>query len=439
MDNSTTTIDPADLVLADENQIRIAGWPDEPLRIQEEHVDGLLLWCVHRKSTDISIQTDRPVVIEVDGVLYPITRRSLDSADITNILMKIYGPDALAKLASGTDLDLSYEVRPERLVRYRFRTNITAILSKGRDSVQITMRALPSLPPTMAELGIEEGIIRNWAPRQGLVLVTGPTGSGKTTLLASGCRMLIEREQGCGKLLTYESPIEYVYDLITGPRSLVAQSEIPRHIGSFAAGVRNALRRKPNIILVGEARDRATMSAAIEAGQTGHLVYSTVHTVGVAATVRRIISVFEPAERTERAYALMETLRMIVTQALVPKAGGGRIGLREYLVFDDNIREQLLDMSIDKWTVESQRFLVRYGRTMEQSANEAFKKGLIDRHTYLFLTKGFSGDDKGDMAMLAESSAPSTKPTFEEILKTASAIDVIDDSAELADDDTTMI
>jgi len=439
MDNSTTAVDPADLHLADANQILIGGWPDEPLRIQEDHVDGMLLWCALQRATDISIQTDRPVIIEVDGVLYPITRRTLDSADITNILMRIYGPDALAKLASGTDLDLSYEVRPERLKRYRFRTNITAILSRGRDSVQITMRSLPGLPPTMVDLGIEEQIIRNWAPRQGLVLVTGPTGSGKTTLLASGCRMLIEREEGCGKLLTYEAPIEYVYDTITGPRSLVAQSEIPRHLGSFAAGVRNALRRKPNIIMVGEARDRATMSAAIEAGQTGHLVFSTVHTIGVAATVRRIISVFEPGERSERAYALMETLRMIVTQALVPKVGGGRIGLREFLVFDDNIREQLLNMPIDRWTSESQRFLVRYGQTMEQSANRAFEKGLIDRRTYLFVTKGLSGDEQFDdsgFAQVKKEEEAKASPSLGEIMEAAKSIE----QDELYDDDdTTMI
>lgn len=373
--------------------VSIGTWPDEPLRIQDTDVDAMLLWCAQKRATDTTIQTDRPVYIEVDGTLYPITRRSLDSADMANILNRIYGPDALAKLASGHDLDLSYEVRPDRNTRYRFRTNITAILSKGRDSVQITMRSLPNLPPTMADLGIEQALIENWSPRQGLVLVTGPTGSGKTTLLAAGCRMLIERPQGCGKLLTYEAPIEFVYDAVTGPRSLVAQSEIPRHLPHFAAGIRNALRRKPNIILVGEARDRETMSAAIEAGQTGHLVFSTLHTTGVAATVRRIISVFEPAERTERAFAMMETLRLIVTQALVPKVGGGRIGLREYLVFDDNVREQLLDTPIERWTLETQRFLTRYGKTMEQSANEAFKAGLIDRRAYLLLTKGFSGED----------------------------------------------
>jgi len=373
----------------------IGTWAEEPLRVQEDNVDSLLLWCVTRKASDISIQTDRPVYIEVDGVLFPITRRALDSADMVNILARIYGQDALAKLASGRDLDLSYEIRPDRATRYRFRTNITAILSRGRDSVQITMRSLPNLPPTMKDLNIEEKIIENWAPRQGLIMITGPTGSGKSTLLAAGNRMLIEREQGCGKMLTYEAPIEYVYDQIVGERSLVAQTEIPKHLPDFAAGVRNALRRKPNIILVGEARDRETVAAAIEAGQTGHAVYSTAHTTGVAATIRRMVSVFEPAERTERAFALMETLRMVVTQVLVPKVGGGRIGLREFMVFDENVREIMLELPVERWTSEAQRLLVRYGKTMEQSATAAYKAGFIDRRWYLLLTKGFSGDESG--------------------------------------------
>jgi defect-in-organelle-trafficking protein DotB len=375
----------------DELAVKIGTWPDEPLRFSETHVDELLVWGARKEASDITLQTDRPAYIEVDGVLFPVTRRSLDSADMANILTRIYGPDGQAKLAAGKDLDLSYEVRLDRNTRFRFRVNITAVMSKGRDSAQITLRSLPNLPPTMQELGIEPNIIRNWSPRQGLILVTGPTGSGKTTLLAAGCRMLIEREEGCGKMLTYEAPIEYVYDAITGPRSLVAQSEIPRHLPTFASGIRNALRRKPNIILVGEARDRETVTAAIEAGQTGHLVYSTVHTIGVAATVRRIVSVFEPAERLERAFAMMETLRLIVTQALVPKVGGGRIGLREYMVFDDAVRETLLGMPIERWTNETQRLLRRHGQSMEDTAGAAFKKRIIDRRTYLLLVKGFSG------------------------------------------------
>ncbi len=367
MDSGTPTVTSK----ADELALKIGTWPAEPLRLFEEQLDELLLWCVRQQASDTTIQTDRPVYIEVDGILFPVTRRSFDSADMANILNRIYGPDALAKLAGGQDLDLSYEVRPDRNTRVRFRCNITAILSKGRDSVQITLRTLPNLPPTLKDLGIEQALIDNWSPRQGLILVTGPTGSGKTTLLASGCRMMIEREQGCGKMLTYEAPIEYVYDAITGPRSLVAQSEIPRHLPNFATGVRNALRRKPSVILVGEARDRETVTAAIEAGQTGHLVFSTVHTIGVAATVRRMVSVFDPTERSERAFALIETMRMVVTQALVPKIGGGRLGLREFLVFDDAVRETLLDLPIERWTAETQRLLLKHGQSMEQTATKA--------------------------------------------------------------------
>ena len=376
-----------------ERQEEIGLWPDEPLRITAQHVDDLLIWCVLKRANDITIQTDRQVYIEVDGFIYAIMRRPIDSADMENIIVKIYGPDALAKLAAGKDLDLSYEIRADRNTRYRFRVNITAILSRGRDSVQITLRSLPNLPPTMLDLGVEQKIIDNWSPPQGMVLVTGPTGSGKTTLLAAGCRMLIERPLGCGKMLTYEAPIEYVYDQISGDHSIVAQSEVPRHIPSFAAGVRNAMRRKPNIILVGEARDRETINAAIEAGQTGHCVYTTVHTMGVANTIRRMISAFDPGERLERAFALMETLRMVVTQALVPRVGGGRMGVREFMVFDDNVRELMLDMPLERWTTELQRLVVRYGQTMEQAANKVFKEGLIERRYYLLLAKGFSGDE----------------------------------------------
>lgn len=362
-------------------------WPSEPTRFQDDHIDAFLLWCVQQGSSDITWQTDRPVYNEIHGKLYPGTFRPMDAADMAIVLTKIYGPEAQARLAGGDDLDVSYEIRPDRYTRHRFRVNITAILSKGRDAAQITMRALPSEPPTMASLNIEDDIVNNWAQRQGMVVITGPTGSGKTTLLASGCRMLLEKKHGCGKMLTYEAPIEFTYDTIHSPHSVVAQTEIPRHLPSFAAGVRNALRRKPNIILVGEARDKETISAAIEAGQTGHAVYTTTHTTGVASTIRRMISTFDADERAERAYALMETLRMVVTQSLVPKVGGGRVGVREWMVFNDIVRERLLDMDYNQWTSEIQRMIPNYGRTLNASAAMLFEAGTIERRWYLSLTQ----------------------------------------------------
>ena len=319
-------------------------------------------------------------------MLHPGTVRSMDAADMAAFLQTIYGAEAQARLASGRDLDISYEIRPDRYTRMRFRVNITAILSKGRDGAQITMRALPSEPPTMDDLDIEREIREAWAPRQGLVIITGPTGSGKTTLLASGNRMLLERGEGCGKMLTYEAPIEYVYDTIESPRSLVSQTEIPRHLPSFAHGIRNALRRKPEIILVGEARDRETINSSIEAAQTGHAVYTTTHTLGVANTIQRMLSTYEMKEREERSIALMETLRLIVTQALVPRTGGGRIGVREWMKFPDEVREKLMDMHFTDWSGEIQRMIDQYGQTMERSAEIVFEKGIISRRHYLLLS-----------------------------------------------------
>ncbi len=366
-------------------------WQDEPSRFAESHVDPFLLWCVKKDTSDVTIQSDRPVYTEIHGTLYPATFRPLDAADINVFLTRIYGPEANARLASGTDLDLSYEIRPDRYTRIRFRVNITAILSRGRDAAQITLRVLPNEPPTMLDLNIEEDIINSWSPRQGIVVVTGPTGSGKTTLLAAGIRMLLERRLGCGKVVCYEAPIEYVYDTIKSPRSLISQTEIPRHLPDFARGVRNALRRKPNIILVGESRDRETISASIEAAQTGHLVYTTTHTIGVANTVQRMVSTFEQEERDERAYSLLETIRLIITQALVPKIEGGRMGVREWMLFPDEVRDRLMSMNYAQWSSEIQRILPYYGQTMGRSAEIVFEKGLIDRRTYLLLSSSTGG------------------------------------------------
>ncbi|MCB1784078.1 MAG: Flp pilus assembly complex ATPase component TadA [Alphaproteobacteria bacterium] len=375
---------PVSLLKAEDNFAET--WPDEPVRFMEDHVDDFLLWCVKNGSSDITIQSDRTVYNEIHGVLYPATYRGIDAADMSVFLNKLYGPEARARLASGRDLDVSYEIRPDRYTRIRFRVNITAILSRGRDAAQITMRVLPSEPPTMKDLNIEREIMDNWSPRQGIVVVTGPTGSGKTTLLAAGNRMLLERPRGCGKMLTYEAPIEYVYDSISSPRSLVSQTEIPRHLPDFAHGVRNALRRKPEIILVGESRDRETINASIEAAQTGHAVYTTTHTLGVANTVQRMLSTYDMEEREERAVALMETLRLIVTQALVPRVGGGRCGVREWMKFPDDVREKLMDMHFTKWQGEIHRMINSYGQSMERSAEIAFEKGLIDRRSYLMLS-----------------------------------------------------
>ena len=143
---------------------------------------------------------------------------------------------------------------------------------------------------------------------------------------------------------------------------------------------------------IGEAdRARAVVAGKVTRGERimgfGHAVYTTTHTTGVAATIRRMISTFEGEERAERAYALMETLRMVVTQALVPKVGGGRVGVREWMVFNDIVREKLLDMDYNQWTAEIQRMIPSYGQTLKASASKLFEAGIIERRWYLTLTQ----------------------------------------------------
>ena len=386
-------------------------WPDEPDRFHENCIDDFLLWCVNKDSSDVTFQTNRQAYNEISGQLIPGTFRAMDASDVAAVVTKIYGAEALALLAGGTDLDLSYEIMISRVERIRFRVNMTAILADGRDGVQITMRTLPSIPPTMEQLSIEKEIVDNWHPRQGLVLVTGPTGSGKSTLMAAGNRMMIEK--GCGKMLTYEAPIEFTYDKILNKGSLVAQSEIPKHLPNFSAGVRNALRRKPEIILVGESRDRETMAASIEAGQTGHTVYTTLHTTGVAETVRRMVSTFDSSERSERAYSLMESLRLIVTQTLAPRVGGGRVGLREWMVFTDEIREKMLSMEFDRWSYELMKMVPMHGRSMAKSAKLEYDKGTIERRHYLAYIQGGKVEEEEERLVaeaMAEAEAEGKKP-----------------------------
>ena len=156
-------------------------------------------------------------------------------------------------------------------------------------------------------------------------------------MLASIIRSITENAESHRKILTYEAPIEFVFDNVEKISSIVSQSEIPRHLPSFAAGVRNALRRKPRLILVGEARDAETISAVMEAAMTGHPVYTTLHSNNVAETIRRLVITFPAEERQGRTIDIIETVRLIISQRLLPTIDGKRVALREYLIFDEKI------------------------------------------------------------------------------------------------------
>lgn len=368
--------------------------PDEPVRFTGRDFDRMMLHCTDMGASDITIQTDSKVFAEIFGRLEPITQRILSNTEVGDMLNAIYGPNGTTQISSGRDVDTHYEIRPDRKSRFRFRINGTACQVMGHDGIQITARTIPSQPPPLAGMQVEDDILANMAPQQGTVVVTGSTGSGKSTLLAAIIREIATQEAANRKILTYEAPIEFVYDGLDTPSSIICQSEIPKHLPTFAAGVRNALRRKPGLILVGEARDAETISAVIDAALTGHPVYTTLHSNGVADSVRRMISTFPNEERHGRALDILETLRLIVWQKLVPSTDGKRTALREYLVFNDHIRDQLLETDVDELTAKTRELLKIHGQPMLIDAERKFKAGMISERTYKKMIQGSKYADK---------------------------------------------
>ncbi len=361
-------------------------YPNEPSRFEAKHVDNLLVFCHRLQASDITIQTSAPIIVEIYGQLQTITRRELSHVEVSELLNAIYGANGTTQIMRGADLDTHYEVRPNRSERFRYRVNGTGCYVDGQEGIQITIRTIPAEPPLLASLNLPQKIIEACAPQEGVIYVTGATGSGKSTLLAATVRELAEQENSHRKILTYESPIEYVYDTLDMPTASISQSEVPRHLPTFAAGVRNALRRKPHVILVGEARDSETINAVLEAALTGHPVYTTLHSNGVAETIRRLVSSFPPEERLGRTIDIIETLRLIVWQRLVPSTDGKRIALREYLVFNEDIRDRLLESKLENITATTRQVLQQFGQPMQVDVDEKFEQGLISERTYNVLS-----------------------------------------------------
>ena len=368
-------------------------FPNEPNRIGPGDFDAILAFCNTLDASDITFQSGEPIMAECHGRLLKITNRNLTTSEVGEIINAIYGPNGTTQLLSGKDIDTHYEFRPNRSERYRYRINGTACLVEGYDGIQITARSIPTDPPALSTMNLPKEIIDAMAPHQGIVYVTGATGSGKSTLLAAIIKELAEDPESHRKVLTYESPIEFVYDSIKRPTAIISQSEIPRHLPSFAAGVRNALRRKPRLILVGESRDAETISASLEAALTGHPVYTTLHTNGVAEAIRRLVTSFPAEERHGRTIDIIETVRLIIWQKLVPTVDGKRVALREYLVFDETIRDQLLDAEPDNVTAITRQLVKDKGQPMIVEAERCYKEGIISDREYRVLVAGSKNSD----------------------------------------------
>ena len=383
-----------------------------------ERLDAFLLWAAKRGASDISFQTGAPAFIEVDGRLARATGAALDGVALGSLCARIFDATGEGILRGGRAIDCSHAVAEARGVFRRFRCNLAPVQAAGGFAVNITLRVLPGAPPSFEALGIEDEIVEAWDLRRGLTLVTGVPGSGKSTLLAAGTRRLLER--GAGRIQSYEAPIEFVFDHIEGNGALMSSSEIPRHFQSFADGLRSSLRRRPAAVIVGEARDRETVEAVVRAADYGIAVYSTAHTIGVSATIRRLLAEFPAGERAERGAALIDAMNLAVTQVLAPNPSGadqdgslrsGRTALREWLVFDDRLKAELLELPQTGWPARIETALAATGNNLAAAAGRAFAEGRIGPDVHRrYRTAAAGGGGNADLAGGYELEARSGDP-----------------------------
>src|SRR5213594_42119 len=330
----------------------------------------------HKDVSDIIFTVDRPLQVEVSGQLLPVpVQPPIDK-------LSPYQTEVIAlNLISGSlrltdDLmrtgscDSSYSLGE----RARFRINIFS----QRGNYSIVLRKLNAQIPTVLDLNLPEVILQAAKEKTGLVLVTGATGSGKSTTLAS----LLE-EINVSKaihIITLEDPVEFVY---TQKKATINQRELGTDFDSFANGLRAALRQAPKVIPVGEMRDRATVEIALSAAETGHLVFSTLHTIDAGQTINRILGMFETEEQEQVRYRLSDTLRWIISQRLAPRIGGGRYPLVEIMGANLRTKETIVQgESEGKSFYEIIEASHTFGwRTFDHSALEIYRKGIITEET----------------------------------------------------------
>lgn len=354
----------------------------EPVRFTPPEFDRLLIHANKIGASDIYINTERTLSARVHGRLVRLTHRKLNHAEVVGIVCDLYGgANADLQLRQGKPIDDAHSVKVDRDTNLRFRWCATGCLINANFGIEIVMRELTGMPPKLDRTQIHPKLMEGLFPRDGLVLVTGETGAGKSTFLASIIREIGENAEADTRVLTYESPIEYIYDKIPTTSCLIVQSAVPVDVLSFAEGIRNSLRRDPDVIVVGEARDAETIKSAIVAAQTGHALYTTVHSNSVATTFLRLIQALPVEELHSIMGSIIDSVRVIVSQQLVPSTDGRRVAVREFLVFDNAMRHELLSVAttnISMLPVRAGELVAQYGQTMVAHAQELHAAGRID-------------------------------------------------------------
>ena len=330
-------------------------------------IDELLERMVEANASDLHVTTGTPPAVRVRGDVERLEGfDALTGEETQQLLYRILSSEQQKHLELNRQLDFSYSI--PGLARFRVNTYFQ------RESIGAAFRLIPTELKTLEELGIPESLHVLAEKPRGLVLVTGPTGSGKSTTLAA---IIDEINRNRSEhILTIEDPIEFLH---RHKRCIVNQREIGPDATSFADALRAALRQDPDVILVGEMRDLETISTALTAAETGHLVFGTLHTQSAPSTIDRIIDVF-PAEQQEQVrIQIASSLQGVVTQALLPTADGmGRVPALEILLPDDAVRNLIRQGKVEQIYSIMQTNTSRGMQTMEQSLGDLIQRRVVD-------------------------------------------------------------
>lgn len=331
----------------------------------------ILIHSVECRASDIHLSVGRAPNYRIDGVLHTEGEEKLKPDDVKNLIMPLLDERHKRELEESGQTDFAHAIPGVG----RFRVNVF----KQRGTLASVMRALPFEIPEPDKLGIPPEVVAVTEKKRGLVLVTGPTGSGKSTTLASLIQVI--NRTRADHIITLEDPIEYLHK---HDKSIVNQREIGSDTENYAKALRAALREDPDVILVGEMRDLETISTAITAAETGHLVLSTLHTIGADKTIDRIIDVFPPDQQQQVRIRLAAVLECVVSQQLLKRSDGqGRVAALEVLFANNAVRNLIREgktFQIASIIQTSKRFGMQM---MDDALYDLYMQRMVDGETVI--------------------------------------------------------
>jgi twitching motility protein PilT len=302
-----------------------------PWRQAQRRLDALLTYAVQQKASDLHVHSGAPLKLRRNGTLADLEDEPLAREVSEALIREVLTPEQQRELDEHGQIDFAYTLPGVG----RFRANAYG-QQRGMDAV---FRAIPPNPPTLEELGLPATLARFANYHQGMVLLTGPAGCGKSSTLAAMVNII--NQDRSDHIITIEDPIEYIH---TSKKCVVNQRQTGRHTNSFARALRAALREDPDIIAIGELRDLETISLALTAAETGHLVLGTLHTNNAIRTINRLLGVFPPSQQEQIRTMVSESLRAVISQRLVIKAdGSGRLPALEILVCNKAVGNLIRD------------------------------------------------------------------------------------------------